>query len=58
MGLNLDTSDNKHFHEEEIIIMRDEKVQEITGQRDLEMEKEGKKALWKTDIFTIEELRG
>jgi integrase len=58
MGLDLDESGSENFHEEEIMIMRNEKVQEITGQRDWEMEKEGKKALGKTDIFTIEELRG
>jgi integrase len=50
MGLDLDTSDNKHFHEEEIMIMRDEKVQEITGQRDWNMEKEGQRALGETAI--------
>jgi integrase len=50
MGLDLDESDIKHFREEEIMIMRDEKVQEITGQRDRKMEKEGQRALGETAI--------
>jgi integrase len=50
MSLDLDTSDHNHFHEEEIMIMSNEKVQEITGQRDRKMEKEKQGALGETAI--------
>jgi integrase len=50
MGLDLNTSDNKHFHEEEIMILSDEKVQAIAGQGGQKMEKEGQRALGKTAI--------
>jgi hypothetical protein len=50
MGLNLDANGNKHFHEEEIMIARDEKVQKITGQSYREIEKDGQKVLKKTAI--------
>jgi integrase len=50
MGLNLSASDHKHFHEEEIMIMSNEKVQKITGQRDRKMDKKGPRALGETAI--------
>jgi hypothetical protein len=43
-------ANNKHFHEEEIMIARDEKVQKTSGQRDREMDKEGQKAVGKTTM--------
>jgi integrase len=50
MGLDLDSSEIKHFHEEEIMIARNEKIEKTTGQKNRKMEEEGQRALGETAI--------
>jgi integrase len=65
MGLDLDEEDSKNFHEEEMMMIRDENVQNTTGQWDREADQDGQKPPRETlsgkysrraDIFTDEEL--
>jgi integrase len=50
MGLDLSKGGIKNFHKEEIMTVRDEKVQKTTGQRDRETEAEDGKSLGETAI--------